>query len=488
SFSLAQEQEVTYKRLSLSGTQSDIDNTFVEIRGPNSFVYTLDLNTVTEAKFTLDAGAYEIHYITPATNPNVQAEVCIGYKRFTLDVKRYVYGGGVRIKSIKFKNDPNDLSSQYGQKHVLFDYDEEGTQNKSSGAIDGFLTGLTRTHVESVSRHMLPESCPLGVVNTGPVTFQFTVTTKGANVDLTQGQYVGYKRVKAYENLNGYNVYTYSSAQDHYNDVSVFTYPYTPALDLDYKRGLLLNQSVHNQAGDTLKVTINTYDYDEDFITKNYNLYAQDNAWKMYYNSYSAMQNTSPDQPLLMCASGCASDCITTYSSSGVPFYFNSNDIKSTWAKLIKTETKDYFYDGGPADIKESRQEFVYDNTNFQIDSLKLYYNEKGIEQFLLTEYFYPHDNVSSTLASVRTKLDDINKVNEVLETITSKNGVQISQTNTEYHEFATNLILPKLVETKKGTGSIEERIEFYNYDSYGNPLEVGKTDGIKITYVWGFD
>ena len=516
-FVLTEEQEVTYTRGAVSG--ADVNNTSVQIwDANNNVIQAFNLDELTQVKFTLAAGTYYIHYITPSSPADVTANICIGYKRFLPTVKKYIYGGGVRIQSIAFKDDP---LIQNDEKKVNFSYDDILDSNKSTGAIDGSITGLIKKHTESVSRHWLQESCPISVNPTlDLVTVNFEVITRSPNVELTQGQYVGYKTVEVSEQNNGSTRHTFTSPQDYYSPAATFVYPYPPADDIDYMRGLLLKTEVLNELGDPLKETINTYDFEEEVIARTYQLESVDCQWKQFYDFYDDYVAVTPNKLLQQCASsttglsggvfvinldnlktssstyvsvsGCGVECMGAgnYSNCGsVPYIFHPNDIKSTWAKLISTETKDYFYDGGPTNIKESRQEYVYDATNYQIDSLKVFYNEKGIEQQLLTEYFYPHDNVSSTSAALRAKLiNNVNKVNEVLETITSKNGVKLSQANTEYFEFETDLILPKVVETQKGTGATEARIEFYDYDAFGNPLEVGKTDGIKIAYVWGFD
>ncbi len=494
SFTLTQAQEVSYQRISASGT--DVSNTVVELRGPNSFVYTIPLDGTTEAKFTLDAGTYEIHYVTLVTGTaDVTAEVCVGYKRFKLDVKRYVYGGGVRIKSIKFKDNPLDTTPQ---KEILFDYAEDAVLNKSSGSIDGSLTGLVRTHIESVTRHMIAEECAFGAINSGPVTFQFVVTSTGANVELTHGQYVGYKTVKAYETGNGYNQYTYTSSQDFYSNPNVFSHPYTPADDIDYKRGLLLEEATYNESGDKLKETINTYSYHEDIIAPSYRLYSQDCEWKMFYDTYAqwTTAGTSSNVHYMEVCNGglggCSLDCLAgDYEKCGsnAPYYFLSNDVKATWARLETTNTKEFFYEGATTMTKEFDKVYTYNTTNFQIADETTTYKEKGVNEQYVTEYYYPIDaSVTSTSSTIKTKMINLNKVNEVLETITSKNGTQISQTNTVYGEFATDQVLPEKAQTKKGTDITEDRIEFKRYDSYNNPIEVLKTNGTPISYVWGFD
>src|SRR5690606_13894082 len=53
--------------------------------------------------------------------------------------------------------------------------------------------------------------------------------------------------------------------------------------------------------------------------------------------------------------------------------------------------------------------------------------------------------------------------------------------------------LLSKILTTKgpEFTGdvfNIEERIIYHDYDSIGNPIEVSKTDGTHIVYIWGYN
>ncbi|MEL4309194.1 sugar-binding protein, partial [Joostella sp. CR20] len=63
----------------------------------------------------------------------------------------------------------------------------------------------------------------------------------------------------------------------------------------------------------------------------------------------------------------------------------------------------------------------------------------------------------------------------------------RLSIQRTTYKDWGNNLILPERVLVSKGSESLKPRIEYKRYDSYGNPLEVKKTDGASIVYLWGY-
>ncbi|WP_299367507.1 hypothetical protein [Winogradskyella sp.] len=62
------------------------------------------------------------------------------------------------------------------------------------------------------------------------------------------------------------------------------------------------------------------------------------------------------------------------------------------------------------------------------------------------------------------------------------------STSKTVYDWVAENTILaPELVQTSKGGNALEDRIEFKKYNAKGKILEVSKTEGTSIIYVWGY-
>ena len=168
-------------------------------------------------------------------------------------------------------------------------------------------------------------------------------------------------------------------------------------------------------------------------------------------------------------------------------------DFNSGWAKLKGTTTKEYFYDASNnQSLKETRQVFTYSDDNYQVKTQDTYYKVKGVDEHLETKYYYPVGiTLGSNSIAIKNKLIASNKVTEVLETQSYRNGVMISETHNIYDDFdssSNDLMLPKEVKVGKSTLTPETRIEFLKYDSYGNPTEVKKTDGTTIVYLYGFN
>lgn len=527
-----QGQTVVYKKISTTATEEEQFNAYIKITGPNNYENVIRLEE-DEVHFFLEAGSYDVQFFTLTTGTNYDVTGCIGYKNFNSNIKRYVYGGGVRIKNIVFRD---SISAPAPERKINFVYNDTLGSDRSSGSIDGLITGLRRTHTETVTRHFIPGECALpgtATIN----SFDFEVTTDGINAELTHGQYVGYKTVDVSETGNGYTRYTFTSAQDHHSPAANFIYPYKPADDLDYKRGLLKKQVVYDTLNRPLVQTENFYDTtDVTILASTYNNYAEDCPWTQYYQYYNDYKNASNNTSLNQCYTTalqgieifetskalyqkvagikgvvlymittfttqtttdqlpCDNDCMSgnysTCSGAGpVPFYFTYGDIKATWAKLTQTTKKEYYYDvSGIQSIKDSRQTFVYDGYNYLVKQQDSYYDINGTEEHLQTKYYYPQGpSLNSNSSTIKNALIAQNKVTEVLETESFKNGNKISETHTIYDSFS-NILLPKEVRVGKGSVTPDVRMEFVNYDTYGNPLEVKKTHGTPVSYIYGFN
>ncbi len=81
----------------------------------------------------------------------------------------------------------------------------------------------------------------------------------------------------------------------------------------------------------------------------------------------------------------------------------------------------------------------------------------------------------------VRTYTTDANGENEKL----------LGTQKTVYHNYS-GLIFPRYIKTLKegttGQNTLENRIIYHGYDSYSNPTEVSQPDGMRTSYIWGYN
>ncbi len=409
------------------------------------------------------------------------------YGAATTTIREEMIGGGVRIKSVVFKDD--EFSQQEARK-INYSYDDENTITKSSGVVDAEADRLERRYSLATTRYLFN-----GAIN-NPGSFlstpiNYDVIEKGVTAQLSQGSYVGYRNVRVSESNNGYNLYRFTSAYDYPSPSTTFNLPNSnPAPNNDYKRGLLLKQLTYDNSNKILKEVENTiYDFQEDYMFKTRAVYKPKTCiWMQMYSSWAFYTNSLGEnvplneygQPFIF----------TYYNCGGPPIVHLSTDFNSGWAKLKETVTKEYFYDAqGTQSVSESKNNLTYNNLNYQVSQQDLHFNEAGVEQHLQNKSFYPvGGNLGSNTTTIRNKLIALNKVAEVLETQSFKNGTKLNETHFVYDEVLTDVILPTEIKVAKGSNVPETRIEYLKYDSYGNPLEVSKTDGTHIVYIWGYD
>ncbi len=131
----------------------------------------------------------------------------------------------------------------------------------------------------------------------------------------------------------------------------------------------------------------------------------------------------------------------------------------------------------------------------------------------IITKTFYPDDVINTGFLGLdalspveKAAIDKLKKGGQhrVAEPIQTETHVDIdndgvvdanesfSVQRTNYSEPYVNIVLPKDVQTLKGTYNpssnlLKNRIEFKHYYANGNVQEVSKSDGTSIYYIWGY-
>lgn len=449
---------------------------------------------------------YLLNYNANApVHTNLKVDTVVRLSKFEYNT-RNLRGGGLRIKSIRFTQNGADLIK------TDFDYSlkasdssllnpDPGDPNKpiSSGAFEGSIL-MDRTYIKSMDL-ITPVDCPprFGTISGLPSTnYKFKVTKRLNSVlaQMTKGNYVGYKDVSVSKTGNGRTDYEFTNALDYptYPDSyyqSIPPYFEAPVVDLDHKRGLKLKESVFEEHGNKIKQIINDYNFDI-LATYNYVYFyylanCPTNMFYLFYEDYLA--NTASTDAV----------CNADYSPGNTPNcgapsnYIALRSVQHVWGKtnLKETISTDYFYDSENNQTSTgTRQTFEYNSQNFQMSEQNIFFNEVGVEQNYKTKFFYPVGGVPSNYnnPAIAIKLKNLNKINEVLATESYKNGELLSRLHNQYYEFWPNLVLPIAVKVGKKETTPENRAEFLRYDLYGNLLEVTKSDGTHISYIWGYN
>jgi hypothetical protein len=137
------------------------------------------------------------------------------------------------------------------------------------------------------------------------------------------------------------------------------------------------------------------------------------------------------------------------------------------------------------------KEKYFYESSNHNFLTKKMHYTSVG--DSITTKSFYPQDKPQLVgLSDVAKKAIDSlisqHRVSIPIQSESYKNGNLLSKQRTNYKDWGNGNILPELIQTTKGTSSLEDRIVFQDYYDNGNLKEVSKKDGSSIVYIWGYN
>ena len=155
------------------------------------------------------------------------------------------------------------------------------------------------------------------------------------------------------------------------------------------------------------------------------------------------------------------------------------------WHPLNSTVTTEYDENGQNPVI--NTVSYSYTNTDHLQPTSIITENSKG--QTILQEMKYPVDFTTGVYPAMVNK----HIISPVIETTTQNNGTVMDVLQTEYGAWPTDesgqfFYKPQLIKTKRGTTAMENRVNYHNYDTWGNPLELSKEHDMRISYLWNHD
>ncbi len=189
-------------------------------------------------------------------------------------------------------------------------------------------------------------------------------------------------------------------------------------------------------------------------------------------------------------------------TGEGIPDYSAKfYTATSYWTKLNKTIEKSFL-----SDEVTLEKTFYYDNDIHKQITREVTKSSNG--NSIITKTYYP-DDVTDITSLGYDDLDsniELPTINELkvqhrisepiqVETTVKDGATVLSQSvqRTNYKEWHPDIVLPKDVQTLKGTYNassnvLQDRVVFHSYDTNGNLKEVSKKDGAKIVYIWGYN
>lgn len=190
---------------------------------------------------------------------------------------------------------------------------------------------------------------------------------------------------------------------------------------------------------------------------------------------------------------------LSTFYYEGYPFVdifnpinYNVFYLSGSFVKLRSIEEKSFFYDNGLRSEIYNKIDFGYNPSNYNY-SKKSETKYKDSDEIIHSVFKYSSDKnqLLGLTEEESLAIDQLLLKNQVSVPIQTESYIEetlLSSQRSNYKNWSGNITATQSVETSNGGSSLEERVIYHDYDDYGNPLEVSKTDGTRIIYIWGYN
>lgn len=489
-------------------------------------------------------GAYKIYFNSlnySLDHVKIRGSVTLQIKQPKTKLNWWLYGGGIRVKTIKDTDNSIDQiikEFRYNQENpgiiptdlppfLILPGHEATSLFFSNGALDG-IDKLVREYTSII--------LPIFNRNANEdfsVLYDVTEQQSQISAELTKGSYIGYRNVYEYfypntplENLNYKSKikYTYDSPIEHPSIVSDDFYN-MPTISYTHLQGNIRKKEYFDSMNRPVQVEEFKYNYDiEDIregVKKNYYFsYYDTGGWgecqqvRLLYASYDSLI-THPFISSAGYETPCDSNCLVGEQPSNFIVHMATMDkaeclvaltphtfIWDYKYKVLLSEDskKEYF---GTETI-ESKETYNYNYKNNLASKTSLLATGETIE----TQYFYCTDAEIDN-EQFKAQLNSKNMIALPLRTVSLKNNEIVSVQQTKYGSVAAsgpvktnqipsfalplplqNMLVPREVFSRKGDNeeNMEKKLTFLKYDIQGNVLEVRQEDGMNVCYIWGYN
>ncbi|HNP78372.1 MAG TPA: RHS repeat protein [Cyclobacteriaceae bacterium] len=160
------------------------------------------------------------------------------------------------------------------------------------------------------------------------------------------------------------------------------------------------------------------------------------------------------------------------------------------WVKTDSTVTTTY----NPAGVMQSvARSFYDDTTHFQVTRMESR-DSKGVLH--KARLYYAHEMLAANQnSSAMTALLAANRIAEPIKTEATY-GVNPADNFPDFVQVTAyksitagtqSMVVPDFVQMSSGTGPLETRIRYNQYDAVGNPVDVNKEGDSHLAYLWGY-
>jgi hypothetical protein len=244
--------------------------------------------------------------------------------------------------------------------------------------------------------------------------------------------------------------------------ISANVTPFTPATSFSFARGFPKEIRYYNKDGLGIKYIVNEYELgSQEFRVKGFR-----------------------------CAVGKVSSVFTpstSYSNS----YFNIGYYEYVSRNLLLNKSTEY-NTINPNSVVSKEIEYYYKATHPYLITDMNTTNSDGVVMQTLYKYVLDKASVTYANTSETDAADQLytdGKFAILLEKIDKRNGVIVGAEKTGFKKWiinSKNLILPEYLYAGNGSSSIP-KIQFNNYDEYGNNLQLEAKGGIKSSMLWNY-
>ncbi|WP_339624827.1 RHS repeat domain-containing protein [uncultured Winogradskyella sp.] len=467
----------------------------IDLIGINGNSYSYYHIYAGEEELYVEPGDYRlvVDPVDPNWNTNPQNSpfhffsVSVSWNEQPISEDDILFASGKRIKKVEFYDSGNNLVS-------FKEYDYKNDSDDESGVILS-----------------LPSFAALNPMfsNGNYNVFQPFTAIPGNSFTTYQGNTIGYESVTEYygDKNNNFGKSTYEFSV-HKDSGDFLSYPITPPTDNEWLRGLAKNIKHFKQNSDgsyqVVKEIINDYSYGDQYSVFPLVFTPPSKRQDMDLDWLPSNDHTFSGLPYEKLNRSFRLPLITVYhpylSTGGLdlnnPFYKINHYTGGTLA-IVKNTEKLYDDNENITLVTQTETEFNYDK-HYQPDKVISVTSDGKplIQTFIYPQNTFSYDNA---LPNTPNRIEQLAYQNRVvpIEVKSYKdwnnNSVfeaseQISFTRTIYDLFG-NVLEPSTIQTGKGVQpNMQNRIEFKEYDSDGNILQVSKADGMDITYIYGYN
>ncbi|KRD05407.1 hypothetical protein ASE21_20840 [Flavobacterium sp. Root901] len=381
-----------------------------------------------------------------------------------------VKSGGLRILTHKLVDTKGAI-----QVHKYNYLDPNGN---SSGILNNLpVLGIAHAYSEQLAANYMTASS----YSLQPGLVLHTFTNSRADFDVVEGSNVGYSRVLIKENAdNGYIEKIFTTRKDYPVEQPLFTYKSYDKNKIEFglNNGWRLPTTNNTELLIGKLKSIGKYE-------KNNNL-VENTKYSYQYDIFDQISDKVPiaRKEVFPSEEGDLEPIEPDFAF--FPSVYASRNLTSE----TKTITK---YNQNKV---ENATSTTYDLKYSLPKSVQNIVNESGSTTSLIKETTYPHDY---TITQLMNSLVSANRIAEPIIVKTSRkvdnNQESLSTQEVLYNSFVKGtktLILPRAVQTIKGiqttSNQFEEKIQFHDYDKFGNVIESSKKDDSHTVYLWGYN